>query len=81
MDLVARLRRSASQPAVVQARGSGWAARQIAVYEKYVDSSFVPFCDLASRLVGAGLSGWSSWPFRLVGGFSRLSKICYCDRI
>ena len=33
---------------------SAWAARQIAVYEKCVDASFVPFCDLAFQ-VGRGL--------------------------
>ena len=32
----------------------GWAVRQIAVYKKCVDASFVLFCDLAF-LVGRGL--------------------------
>ena len=35
--------------------------RQIAVYEKCVDASFVPFYDLAFQVGQAGLSGWSGW--------------------
>jgi len=34
--------------------GSAWAVRQIAVYEKCVEASFLPFCDLALQ-VGRGL--------------------------
>ena len=49
--------------------GSVWAARRIAVYEKCVDASFVPFCDLAFLLCDC-VSGWS-------GFISRAVKIGY----